>query len=90
MKVSNFIQQVDFSQAEPPEQPNRGNMGPRFVQQPMGSEAPATGFVEAPDEVTDQRIRGYRETPIGGSAQPGVPNAEGNSTEKSQASGPTF
>jgi hypothetical protein len=65
-------------------------MGPRFVQQPMTSEAPMTGFIEAPDEVPEQAIRGYREPPIGGSATPGVPNADGNSTEKSQASGPTF
>jgi len=88
--MSSFIQQVDFSQANPPEQPNTGSMGPRFVQQPMGSEAPVTGFVEAPDEVPDLRIRGYRTPPIGGSAAPGVPNSEGNSTEKSQASGPTY
>jgi hypothetical protein len=88
--VSNFIMNVDFGQAEPPTPPEQGSMGPRFVQQPMGSEAPVTGFVEAPDEVVDLRIRGYREAPIGGSASPGVPNSEGNSTEKSQASGPTY
>lgn len=88
--MGNFIGNIDFSQAEPPDQPERGSMGPRFVQQPMGSDAPVTGFVEAPDEVPDLRIRGYREAPIGGSAAPGVPNAEGNSTEKSQASGPTY
>lgn len=85
-----FLGNIDFGQAEPPTPENQGNMGPRFVQQPMGSEAPETGFIEAPDEVPDLRIRGYREPPIGGSAAPGVPNADGNSTEKSQASGPTF
>lgn len=88
--MGNFVMNVDFSQAEPPEQPNVGSMGPRFVQQPMGSDAPVTGFVESPDDIPDLRIRGYRESPIGGSAAPGVPNAEGNSTEKSQASGPTY
>ena len=88
--MSNFIMNVDFGQSEPPTPENQGSMGPRFVQQPMASEAPVTGFVESPDEVVDLRIRGYREMPEHGTAMPGVPNAEGNSTEKSQASGPTF
>ena len=88
--MSGFIQNIDFGQANPPTPENQGSMGPRFVQQPMGSDAPATGFIEAPDEVADLRIRGYRTAPIGGSAMPGVPNSDGNSTEKSQASGPTY
>lgn len=88
--MSKFVMNVDFSQAEPPTPEMQGMMGPRFVQQPMGSDAPMTGFIEAPDDVPDLRIRGYREPPIGGSAAPGVPNADGNSTEKSQASGPTY
>lgn len=88
--MSGFIMNVDFGQATPPRPENQGSMGPRFVQQPMASEAPVTGFVEAPDEVVDQRIRGYREAPEGGTAAPGVPNSEGNSVEKSQASGRTY
>lgn len=85
-----FISNVDFSQAEPPTPPEQGDMGPRFVQDPMTSSAPATGFVEANDDPGDLRLRGYREPGFGGSAMPGVPNAEGNSVERSQAAGSSY
>lgn len=88
--MSGFIQNVDFSQANPPTPEEQGSMGPRFVQQPMGSEAPQTGFIEAPDEVADLRIRGYRDFPIGGSATPGVPSSDGNSVQKAQNSGAMY
>lgn len=88
--MGGFIQNVDFGQADPPTPSEQGSMGPRFVQQPMGSDAPETGFIEAPDDVPDLRIRGYREFPIGGSAAPGVPSADGRSAQKAQNSGSMY
>ena len=65
--MGGFIQNVDFGQADPPTPENQGDMGPRFVQDPMTSEAPETGFVETTEEEQEPRTRGYREPGIGGS-----------------------
>jgi hypothetical protein len=60
--MSEFLSNIDFGQATPKPEgvfANKGSMGPRYEQEPMTSEAPATGFVEAEDAVGDLRIRGY-------------------------------
>jgi hypothetical protein len=88
--MGGFIQSVDFGQADPPTPENQGSMGPRFVQDPMTSEAPETGFIEPDDEVEDQRIRGYRESGIGGSATPGEAHSDGSAAERSQMAGGSY
>jgi hypothetical protein len=88
--MGNFIMNVDFGQSDPPSPENQGDMGPRFVQDPMTSEAPTTGFVETDDDPGDLRFRGYREPGLGGSATPGTPHPDGNTSERSQASGGSY
>jgi hypothetical protein len=67
--MSDFPTDVNFGQATPKPEgvwAQKGSMGPRYEQEPMTSEAPSTGFVEADDAVEDLRIRGYHTPGEGG------------------------
>ena len=81
--MSAFLGNIDFGQATPPTPANQGDMGPRFVQDPMTSDAPDTGFVETDHDPGDLRIRGYREPGIGGSASGGSVTTGDNMSQMS-------
>lgn len=78
--MASFMGNIDFGQANPPAQPNRGGHAGVHMQAPKESDAPATGFIEPEDnsaDAEDINHRGYHTPGIGGSANPGTPNPLG-------------
>ena len=86
--MADFPINVSFDQSTP--KPvgvfaQKGSMGPRYTQDPMTSDAPTTGFVEADDSVDNLAVRGYKTPGTGGNDT--LADGSNKGVSKSQMSG---